>query len=84
MVKTTELFDKIIGINPPLTSKEYDEQFTKDTMVLNAREARDFFEIIGADISEFPEDEIRHCDAVKMGEEVARMFINPKGKKYLS
>lgn len=83
-VRTTELFHKVIGINPPLTSKEYYEQFTKDTIALNAREAKDFFEVVGADVSEFPEEEIKHCDAVKLGEEVTRIFINPKGKKYLS
>lgn len=85
LVKTTDLFYKIIGINPPMTREEYLEELKRNSITMDAREAKEFFEIIGMDTSDFPEEELRHCDAVRQGEMIDNIFINPKKKgKYLS
>lgn len=85
LVKTTELFDKFIGINPPVTAEQYAEEVGRDCIKLAGSKAKEFFEWMGLDTEDFPEELLNDCEASPDDEEIFNWFINPSQRgKYLS
>ena len=82
MVRTTELFDKFIGINHPVTKKQYGAEVAKDCVHLAGSTARRFFEWMGLDPEDFPEDALDNCEPGEDDEKIFDMLTNPT--KYLS
>lgn len=96
--RTTELFTKFIGLNEPQgmddeaymeEDPEYDDGEDDDDLeepiVLSPREMKEFLDMIGADTSDFPdEEELDRLDAVKVAEMISQNFISPDKKKFLS
>ena len=94
--RTTELFSKFIGLNEPLgmdeeayieEDPEYDDgDDEEEPIVLSPRVMKDFLEMIGADTSDFPEEEeLDRLDAIRVAEMISQNFIDPnKQGKYKS
>ena len=82
MVRTTELFDKFIGINPPVTKEQYGAEVAKDCVHLAGSTAKRFFEWMGLDPEDFPEDALDNCEPGEDDEKIFDMLTNPT--KYLS
>ena len=85
MVKTTELFDKFIGINPPLTKEQYAAEVGKDCVQLAGSAAKEFFEWMGLDTEDFPDELLSDCEISEEDEKILELLTNPfKKDKYLS
>ena len=97
--RTTELFTKFIGLNEPQgmddeaymeEDPEYDDGEDDDDLeepiVLSPREMKEFLDMIGADTSDFPEEEeLDRLDAIRVAEMISQNFIDPnKQGKYRS
>ena len=66
---------------------EYDDgNDEEESIVLSPRVMKDFLEMIGADTSDFPEEEeLDRLDAIRVAEMISQNFIDPnKQGKYKS
>ena len=81
MVRTTDLFHQVIGINPPMTAEKYMENIRKNTVIFNPEQAMDFFDMIGLDTEDFPIEEIDESED-SPEEMIAKVFFT--SNKYKS
>ena len=77
MVKKTELFDKFIGINPPLTKEQYAAEVGRDCITLSGSAAKELFEWMGLDIEDFPEEALEKYETSPEDEFLYKLLINP-------
>lgn len=82
MVRTTELFDKFIGINPPVSKEQYAAEIAKDCVHLAGSNAKKFFEWMRLDPEDFPEEVLKNCKANEIDDKIFDFLTNPG--KYLS